>query len=393
MSLTEFFIVDSTLREGEQFVGAAFSSKDKIEIARTLSEFGAEYLEVTSPCASPQSRRDCEHLASLGLRSKVVTHIRCHPDDAEIALDVGVDGINVVIGTSDLLRQFAHGKDINQVIDLAAQVLTYIRQQSPTIELRFSTEDSFRSSLEDLLQVYTAIERLGVVNRFGIADTVGIATPQQVTNLVRTLRPLTQADIEFHGHNDTGCAIANSYSALEAGATHINTCILGIGERNGITPLSGLIARLYTLNPDLVRRKYQLPLLKHLDQLVAQKVGVTIPFNHYITGKSAFSHKAGIHLKALLKNSKTYEILDPQDFDLTRRLEVAHRLTGWHAIQERADQLGLDLPETQLRAATQYIKALADHRQLSLADVDVILHQWRNNSMLQKVAESQESFG
>jgi homocitrate synthase len=389
MSLTEFSIIDSTLREGEQFIGAAFSSKDKIEIARMLSEFGVEYLEVTSPCASPQSRRDCERLANLGLRSKVVTHIRCHQDDAEVALDMGVDGINVVIGTSDLLRQFGHGKDINQVIDLAAQVLTFIRQQSPKVELRFSTEDSFRSSLKDLVDVYLAIDRLGIVNRFGIADTVGIATPQQVTSLVRTLRGLTQADIEFHGHNDTGCAIANSYSALEASATHINTCVLGIGERNGITPLSGLIARLYTLNSDLVRRKYHLPLLKQLDQLVARKVGVTIPFNHYITGKSAFSHKAGIHLKALLKNSKTYEILDPQDFGLSRRLEVAHRLTGWHAIQERAEQLGLSLPETQLRAATQYIKALADHRQLSLADVDIVLHQWHNNGVLQQLPESQ----
>src|SRR5262245_30826046 len=265
MSLTTFAIIDSTLREGEQFVGADFSSDDRVAIAEALAAFGVEYIETTSPYASPQSRRDCERLARLGLRSKVLTHIRCYLEDAKIALQTGVDGINMVIGTSLFMRQFGHGKDIDQIIELASEVLTYIRAQRPEVELRFSTEDSFRSSAHDLMRIYLAIDQLGVVNRFGIADTVGVATPAQVAELVHTLRTVTDADIEFHGHNDTGCAIANSYAALEAGATHIDTCVLGIGERNGITPLEGLIARLYVSSRAAVA-KYQLHRLPDLSR-------------------------------------------------------------------------------------------------------------------------------
>jgi len=227
--------------------------------------------------------------------------------------------------------------------------------------------------------VYLAVDQLGVVNRFGIADTVGVATPREVYKLVRTLRELTGADIEFHGHNDTGCAVANSYAALEAGATHIDTSVLGIGERNGITPLAGIIARMYACDRELVIGKYRLDQLRILTQLIADKVGIAVPFNHYITGMTAFTHKADIHAKAILNNPETYEILDPHDFGLTRYISIEHKLTGWKAMQDRASQLGLVLEEAQLRAVTQHIKALADHKKLTLDDVDQILHHWAEN--------------
>ena len=127
-----------------------------------------------------------------------------------VALDTGVNGLDVVIGTSSQLRQFSHGKSIDEIIDIVAEVLTWIRSQAPSIELRFSTEDSFRSEEAELLRVYLAVDKLGVVNRLGTADTVGIATPMQVSRLVGTLRRVTHCDIEFHGHNDSGCAIANA---------------------------------------------------------------------------------------------------------------------------------------------------------------------------------------
>ena len=376
MPLHDFSIIESTLREGEQFVGAEFTSDDKVEIAHALSDFGVEYIELTSPCASPSSHDDCRRIASLGLSSKVLTHIRCHMNDARIALDTGAHGLDVVIGTSSYLRDFSHGKDIEQIIELASEVLTYIRTAAPHIELRFSTEDSFRSTHEDLLRVYKSISQLTVVDRFGIADTVGIATPTDVFDLVRTLRQITDADIEFHGHNDTGCAIANSFAALDAGATHIDTTVLGIGERNGITPLEGLIARLYASDPASVRTKYRLHKLHYLDKLVADKVEIEIPFNHYITGVTAFTHKAGIHAKAILNNPDTYEILDPADFGLTRYISIAHKLTGWNAVQDRAAQLGLSIEPANLQTVTRHIKALADHKRLTLNDVDELLHQW-----------------
>jgi homocitrate synthase len=242
--------------------------------------------------------------------------------------------------------------------------------------MRFSTEDTLRSDPEDLFRVYEAVDKIGV-NRVGIADTVGIGNPRQIFNLVSELRRRVKADIEFHGHNDTGCAIANSFAALEAGATHIDTTILGIGERNGITSLGGLVARVYSINPAYVA-KYRLPLLMHLDQTVAQLVNVDIPFNNYITGFSAFTHKAGIHTKAVLNNPETYEVLKPEDFGLTRYIHIAHRLTGWNAIRYRADQLGLELTDDEIRKITEEVKTMADLHPLTLDEVDSLLHSMRN---------------
>jgi homocitrate synthase len=121
--------------------------------------------------------------------------------------------------------------------------------------------------------------------------------------------------------------------------------------------------------------KYQLHRLPDLGRLVADIVGVAIPFNHYITGRTAFTHKAGIHTKAVLHNPKAYEILDPQDFGLARTIEIAHRLTGWNAIRDRAAHLEIQLGEAEIRDLTRRIKVLADERHLSLDDVDEVLRQ------------------
>ncbi len=377
MSLDQFHIIESTLREGEQFVGANFTTDDKIRIARALDEFGVEYIELTSPSASPQSFSDACTIAKLGLNAKVLTHIRCHLEDAKRALDTGVQGIDLVIGTSSYLREFSHGLGMEQVIERSVQVLAWLRAQSPGLEIRFSTEDSFRSEEADLFRVYLAVDQVGV-DRFGIADTVGGATPLRVYQLVSGLRRLVKAGIEFHGHNDSGCAIANSVTALEAGATHIDTSVLGIGERNGITPLGGFIARMYAIHRDLVKKKYKLRHLRKLDEMIAEMVGVGIPFNNYITGVTAFTHKAGVHAKAILNQPETYEILNPRDFGMTRYISIAHKLTGWNAIKDRAEQLGLPLSDEQIKKVTAHIKALADQKKLDLNDVDELLYRWAN---------------
>ena len=377
MPLPNFAIIESTLREGEQFSGANFTTAQKIQIAHALDEFGVELLELTSPCASEQSEADVRAIVKENLTTaRILTHIRCNREDARRALDTGVHGVDVVIGTSPALRKYSHGKTIDEIIDTAREVLTFIREQSPNIVLRFSTEDSFRSSEADLLRVYLAVAELGVVNRLGVADTVGIAAPLQVSSLVGLLRRLTHLDVEFHGHNDSGCAIANAFAALEAGATHIDTTVLGIGERNGITPLGGLIARLYMIDKAALRQKYRLDRLYELDHLIARLTGIEVPFNNYITGSAAFTHKAGIQTKAVLAAPETYESIDPADFGLTRTMEIGHRLTGWNAIRGRAQELGLALTDAQIKEATAHIKMLADQKPLSMDDVDGVLRAW-----------------
>ncbi|ORX60643.1 homocitrate synthase, cytosolic isozyme [Hesseltinella vesiculosa] len=374
-NISNFKIIESTLREGEQFANAFFTTEKKVEIAKALDAVGVDYLELTSPAASEQSRNDCKVISSLGLKAKILTHTRCHMDDAKLAIDTGVDGLDVVIGTSSYLREFSHGKDMDYITNKAIEVITYIKSKG--LEVRFSTEDSFRSDLVDLLSIYKAVDKIGVT-RVGIADTVGCANPRQVYELVRTLRSVVSCDIECHFHNDTGCAIANAYAALEGGATHIDTSVLGIGERNGITPLGGLLARMYAADKSYVMNKYDLTKIRDVENIVASAVDVTVPFNNYITGYCAFTHKAGIHAKAILNNPSTYEILKPEDFGMTRYVSIGHRLTGWNAVKNRVEQLDLDLTDQDAKNVTAKIKTLADVRPLSLDDVDTLLRNYHH---------------
>ncbi|KAL2149267.1 hypothetical protein VTH82DRAFT_8615 [Thermothelomyces myriococcoides] len=383
-NVDKFKIIESTLREGEQFANAYFDTETKIKIAKALDEFGVDYIELTSPAASEQSRKDCEAICKLGLKAKILTHVRCDMRDAKLAVETGVDGLDVVIGTSSFLREHSHGKDMAYIEKTAIEVIEYIKSKG--LEVRFSSEDSFRSDLVDLLSLYRAVDKVGV-NRVGIADTVGCASPRQVYDLVRTLRGVVSCDIETHFHNDTGCSIANAYCALEAGATHIDTSVLGIGERNGITPLGGLLARMIVSAPEYVKSKYKLHMLKEIEDMVAAAVEVNTPFNNPITGFCAFTHKAGIHAKAILNNPSTYEILNPADFGLTRYVHFASRLTGWNAVKTRAGQLGLNMTDDQIKEVTAKIKALADVRPIAIDDADSIIRSF-HLTLQQNAAQS-----
>ncbi|KAI1340398.1 hypothetical protein F5Y15DRAFT_380560 [Xylariaceae sp. FL0016] len=372
-NVNRFKIIESTLREGEQFANAFFDTDTKIRIAKALDAFGVDYIELTSPVSSPQSYEDCKTICGLGLKAKILTHVRCNMEDAKKAVECGVDGVDLVIGTSSFLREYSHKKSIEMIQKIALEVIEYVKSQG--VEVRFSSEDSFRSDLVDLLTLYKAVDKCGV-DRVGVADTVGGATPRMVYDLIRTLRGVVGCDIETHFHDDTGCAVANAHSALEAGATHIDTSVLGIGERNGITPLGSLMARMVVTAPDYVTKKYNLKQLKEIEELVASAVQVNIPFNNPITGFCAFTHKAGIHAKAILANPSTYEIIDPALFGLTRYISINSRITGWNAIKARCDQLGLSMTDDQVKEVTAKIKQMADIRPLAIDDTDSIIHSY-----------------
>ncbi|KZZ95561.1 Pyruvate carboxyltransferase [Moelleriella libera RCEF 2490] len=327
-----------------------------------LSDFGVDYIELTNPAASPKSRADCEAICKLGLKSKILTHTRCTLEDAKLACDCGVDGVDVVIGTSQFLREHSlGGKDMVAITKQALEVIEYIKS----------------SDLVDLLSIYRTVSNAGV-HRVGIADTVGCASPRQVYELVRTLRGCVSTDIEVHFHDDTGCAVANAFTALEAGATHIDTSVLGIGERNGITPLGALMARMMPTSRDYILSKYKLQKLKAIEDFVSEAVQVNVPFNNPITGFCAFTHKAGIHAKAILNSPSTYEILKPEDFGLSRYVHFASRLTGWNAIKSRIDQLGLSevFSDADVKEVTAKIKQMADIRPLAIDDTDSIIRSY-----------------
>lgn len=186
---------------------------------------------------------------------------------------------NMCIGTSSQLMKHSHGKDLKWIAAKAAEVIAFVKANG--IEVRFSGEDSFRSNFDDILALYSTVDSLGA-HRVGIADTVGGATWREVDDKLSRLRKAVGCDIETHFHNDTGCAVSNAVTALEAGATHIDTTVLGIGERNGITSLGGLMASLMPTQREYLLGKYNIEKLGSLESMIAEIVGVEIPFNNYV---------------------------------------------------------------------------------------------------------------
>eukprot|EP00039_Didymoeca_costata_P013869 m.217610 g.217610 ORF g.217610 m.217610 type:complete len:567 (-) comp15888_c0_seq9:1087-2787(-) len=367
-----FSIVETTLREGEQFSTCNFTTSDRVYIAKMLDRVGVDYIELVNPAASHQALADCRRISDMALNAKILTHTRCHMDDVEKAVDSGVDGVNIYMATSEKLSKHSHGKGIQQVLVEAEKVIRFVKDKG--LEIRFSCEDTFRSDPTDLLTIYKAVDEMGV-DRVGLADTVGIATPSQVYETTKLVRGVISdtTGIEFHTHDDTGCATANALMALEGGATHIDACVLGIGERNGITPLGAFLARMYSLDKEYIIERYNLKLLHHLERYVAQLAEIDIPFNNCVTGSASFSHKAGVHSKAVVADPSSYEVLDPSDFGVQRMIQFAHRLTGWNAMQHQAKSLGLDVSDDQIRAATSLIKNLADTEKITPAHVDEVL--------------------
>ena len=230
----------------------------------------------------------------------------------------------------------------------AIEVITFVKSKG--IEVRFSSEDSFRSDLVDLLSIYQTVDKIGV-NRVGIADTVGCANPRQVYELVRTLRGVVGCDIEIHLHNDTGMGMSSLYlpsSVLlmspsycqcihrprSRGHTHrymyvvtaprlpfysLPVAVLGIGERVGITPLGGLIACLYAANPEYVKSKYNLPMLREIENLVAEAVEVNVPFMNPITCVFLLPCSAAspMHISAVTVHLRTRLVFTPRQFSTT----------------------------------------------------------------------------
>ena len=366
-------MLDSTLREGEQFTGACFTFDQRIAIARLLDAIGVTFLEVPSPIASPETQQAVLALCNLNLHAHVVAHVRCVEADVLAALAMPVYGLNLFYGTSTQLRTFSHGRRIEQMIADAVPLVRRVRAAGRYV--RFSAEDAFRSDLVDLLHVFDAVVAAGV-QRIGLPDTVGIATPRQVEQLVRLCHErYPHVGVEFHGHNDTGCATANTLAALEAGADCLDVTALGIGERNGIASLSGLVAQLYIHYPELLAA-YDLTQVAPLDQFVAASLGLVIPFNTPITAPSAFTHKAGVHTKAVLHNPRAYEVLDPADFGLMRHVDIGSRVTGRYAVGHRVAALGLHLSNTEIVTLTHDLKARAEAGTLNQIEVDAFIQNW-----------------
>jgi len=336
-------IIDTTLREGQQtsllhdYAKYFFSLEDKREILRALILYGVKFVEFFAPVVSPREAEDFQALKAT--RDELIAqrgytfllaHVRAHPRDVEAALEAGFDGLNMYMGTSPQSRAYNHGKALDEITQRARSLLEDLRRNHPPLILRFSGEDAFRTPLDDLYRVYDGIASL--VDRLGMPDTVGVAAPSQVVERVSALHArYPNTALETHFHNDRGFALVNALSAVQAGVHYVNTTILGIGERSGITSLTALLFNLFLEGRYDHLEGYHLRASYPLNVLAADKLKTLVPFQEPVSLTNR-THTAGVHQGAVLRNATAYEAHPLELFGVNARDILLGPLSGWNMV-------------------------------------------------------------
>ena len=299
-------VLDSTLREGEQHPGVSFTKKQRIQIAWMLDYFGVDQIEI-SPVVSPDHKEATKTIIKQGLRADIVSHGRALTEDIDISLSCDAKWVAAYLGISDVHLKDKLRITKEQALERAVKTVSYAKEHG--LKIRFTVEDGSRANPEFLLTVCKAIQEAGV-DRISLPDTVGIMRPVGMYNFVKNVRSVIDTPLDVHVHNDIGFALANAFSACEAGVDQIHTTIDGIGERTGIPSLAEVAVALTYLYKS--PNDFRLDMLADLSRLIEQYTTIKPYDSKPIVGTSAYKHKAGTHLAAILKNPAAYEPIPPR---------------------------------------------------------------------------------
>lgn len=358
--------LDTTLRDGEQTPGVSLTPEDKLIIAMNLDALGVAIIEAGSAIASVGERTSIRTIASEGLNAEICSFARANLKDIDAAIDCGVDSVHLVVPVSDLHIQRKLRSDRESILAKAVEATEYAKAHGLIVEL--SGEDASRADLDYLSTIYCAGIDAGA-DRLCFCDTVGLLIPERSFEVMQRLS-LLHLPVSIHCHNDFGMATANTVAALRGGASQAHVTINGIGERAGNTSLEEVVMileNLYAFNTGIdCQQLYQ------LSRMVSRKTGVPVAPNKAIVGENAFTHEAGIHVDALLKDSTTYEPMSPEQVGRKRRI-VLGKMSGRAAVELALREFGLSVTEDQLAQIVARIKELGDKgKRVSDADLQAI---------------------
>jgi isopropylmalate/citramalate/homocitrate synthase-like protein len=347
-------LFDTTLRDGEQTPGVALTPEDKLKIARQLDSLGVPVIEAGFPVASAGEEEAVKRIVKEGLRAEITALARSSKQDIEKTASTGVKRIHLFIATSDIHLKKKLKISREEAVRRAVEAIDLANSYGMKIE--FSAEDATRTNIEFLIDFYKAVEAAGA-NIVDIPDTVGVATPFAMREIVRRVREAVRLPIAVHCHNDMGLAVANTLAGIEGGATEAHVTINGLGERAGNASLEEVAVSLkilYGIETGINFRE-----IYNTSRMVSSITGITIPLNKPIVGENAFSHESGIHTHGIISSPETYEPMDPEFVGAKRRL-VAGKHAGIHGISAQLVEMGYNPSQEDLRKILKIVKELGD---------------------------------
>jgi 2-isopropylmalate synthase len=369
------YIFDTTLRDGEQSPGCSMTVPEKLRMAHKLVELGVDILEAGFPIASEGDFEAVDAISREFPWAQVAGLARCCTLDVERAAKALEHArrprIHTFIATSPIHLKYKLRKSEQQVLEEAVAAVELARRHVDDVE--FSAEDGARTEPEYLVNISKAVIAAGA-RTVNIPDTVGYSTPKEFGELIAKVTAALGdcAVVSVHCHDDLGLAVANSLTAIEAGARQVECTVNGIGERAGNCSLEEIVMIL-----KMRRDAYpyftgiQTEHLFSASELLSSIITFGPQPNKAIVGANAFAHEAGIHQDGYLKEKTTYEIIDPRTVGIPEGRLVLGKHSGRHALNQRAKDLGFDLTREELDDLYQRFTAVADHRKKGLMDREI----------------------
>ena len=346
-------IFDTTLRDGEQVPGCKLETKQKLVIAEKLDLLGVDIIEAGFPISSPGDFKSVVEISKIVKNASVCGLTRAVKKDIEVAAESLKNAkkprIHTGIGTSDSHIKHKFNSNRNDILERAVKAVKYAKNFVDDIE--FYAEDAGRTDNDFLALVCEKVISAGATV-LNIPDTTGYCLPSEygkkINFLLNNVPNIDRAIISCHCHNDLGLATANSIEGVVNGARQIECTINGIGERAGNTSLEEVVMVLKQHNELNLETNINSKLLLEMSQLVSDLMGMIVQPNKAIVGSNAFAHSSGIHQDGVIKNRKTYEIIDPIDVGVNQSAIILTARSGRAALAFRAKKIGYDLTKIQL---------------------------------------------